>query len=42
MSRGLNLDEAKRLITLGYLLPIANYYEDKIKEQITTLIEERV
>lgn len=42
MSRGLNLGEAKRLITLGYLLPIANYYEDKIKEQITTLIEERV
>lgn len=42
MSRGLSLDEAKRLITLGYLLPIASFFLDDIKERISKLIEERV
>ncbi|MDY0345844.1 MAG: SufD family Fe-S cluster assembly protein [Bacilli bacterium] len=43
MSRGLNLNEAKRLITYGYLLPIANYFhDDSLKEKIAKIIEEHV
>ena len=39
-SRGLNVDEAKRLITLGYLKPILNgFLEDEIKEEIAGIIE---
>lgn len=43
MSRGLNLNQAKKLITYGYLLPIANYFHDEaMKEKIAKIIEERV
>ncbi|MFA5481139.1 MAG: SufD family Fe-S cluster assembly protein [Bacilli bacterium] len=43
MSRGLNLDEAKRLITYGYLMPIADYFADEeVKKRIAKIIEERV
>ncbi|MCX5775059.1 MAG: SufD family Fe-S cluster assembly protein, partial [Firmicutes bacterium] len=42
-SRGLKHDEAKRLITLGYLNPIMSYFHDKnIKQQIAEEIEKRV
>jgi len=42
-SRGLRHDEAKRLITLGYLNPIMNYFHDEdIKARIATEIEKRV
>ncbi len=40
MSRGLSKEEAKRLITLGYLKPIENRFEeDTIKERINQAIE---
>lgn len=42
MSRGLNLNEAKRLITLGYLLPITEYFDPSTKSRIAKMIEERV
>lgn len=42
MSRGLNLNEAKRLITLGYLMPIAEYFNLETKSHIAKMIEERV
>ncbi len=43
MSRGLNLNEAKKLITYGYLLPITNYFHDETtKIRIAKIIEERV
>jgi len=43
MSRGLSLGEAKRLITYGYLKPIADYFADeKVKSQIARIVEERV
>ena len=39
-SRGLSEDDAKRLITFGYLKPIIKGFEDEeLKEQITNLIE---
>lgn len=39
-SRGLTVDEAKRLITLGYLKPImAGFDDEKVKEEIEKLIE---
>lgn len=39
-SRGLSEKEAKRLIVLGYLKPIVNYYSDKsVKEKIDLAIE---
>ena len=42
-SRGLSESEAKELITLGYLKPILNGFDDEyIKEDITNLIEERL
>ncbi len=40
MSRGLDREEAKRLITLGYLKPIENHFEkEEIKERIDQAIE---
>lgn len=40
LSRGLSLVEAKRLITLGYLKPIASFFNDEaIKEKIDLAIE---
>ena len=42
-SRGLSETEAKELITLGYLKPILNGFDDEeMKEEITKLIEERM
>ena len=42
-SRGLSEAEAKELITLGYLKPILNGFDDEeMKEEITKLIEERM
>lgn len=42
-SRGLKHDEAKRLITLGYLNPITSYFHDEeIKQKIAAEIEKRV
>ena len=39
-SRGLTVDEAKRIITLGYLKPILNGFSDEnIKQKIEELIE---
>ena len=39
-SRGLNEDEAKKLITFGYLKPIINgFNDDEMKEKIEQLIE---
>lgn len=37
-SRGLNNDEARRLIVLGYLLPIKNYFGEKDAEKIANQI----
>ncbi|MFA5421668.1 MAG: SufD family Fe-S cluster assembly protein [Bacilli bacterium] len=43
MSRGLNLNEAKKLITYGYLMPIASYFkEDVLQTKIAQMIEERL
>ncbi|MFA7378097.1 MAG: SufD family Fe-S cluster assembly protein [Erysipelotrichia bacterium] len=42
MSRGLSLNEAKQLITYGYLMPIAKFFNENIQHQIATIIEERV
>lgn len=39
LSRGLTLEEAKNLITLGYLIPISKYFENKDAENIKKLIE---
>lgn len=42
-SRGLTEDQAKELITLGYLKPILNGFEDEeIKDEISSLIEGRM
>ena len=42
-SRGLTEEVAKELITLGYLKPILNgFEEDEIKEEISSLIERRM
>ena len=39
-SRGLSEEEAKRLIALGYLKPIENYYTDKeTVQKIDSIIE---
>ncbi len=39
-SRGLSEEEARRLITLGYLIPIENYFDEKGKETIESYIKE--
>ena len=42
-SRGLSQDEAKHLITMGYLKPILDgFEEEEIKDEISSLIEERM
>ena len=38
-SRGLSAQQAKRLITLGYLTPIEDHFEGELKEQIDAAIE---
>ncbi|HAS56592.1 MAG TPA: hypothetical protein DEF61_03990 [Firmicutes bacterium] len=43
MSRGLSENEAKRLITLGYLKPIVSYFSSKeVASKIIELIEEGI
>lgn len=39
-SRGLNVQEARKLITIGYLLPIDKYFDKNDKEKIDKYIEE--
>lgn len=42
-SRGLAPNIARQFITLGYLLPVLNYFEDEtVKSRITTMLERRV
>ena len=41
-SRGLNIDEAKLLITMGYLKPILRGFDDETAVEIETLIEGRL
>ena len=41
-SRGLTVDEAKLLITLGYLKPILKGFNENTAEEINTLIEGRI
>mgnify|MGYP003320812501 CR=1 FL=1 len=41
-SRGLSVNQARQLITYGYLRPILNGFDDETKEEINTLIEERI
>lgn len=38
MSRGLTKEEARKLITLGYLSPISKYFSKKIQEKIANVI----
>lgn len=40
-SRGLSEQEAKALIVTGYLKPIANNFNEKIKERINQMIQEK-
>ena len=40
MSRGLTKEEARALITLGYLQPISNRFSKKVQERILKLIQE--
>lgn len=41
MSRGLSEEEAKRLITLGYLKPVVEYFSDEdLRKKILSCIEE--
>ena len=41
-SRGLNIEEAKMLITLGYLKPILKGFDESIQGEIDNLIERRL
>lgn len=41
-SRGINKADAKRLITYGYLKPIAKHFKVDIQEQIIKTIDERI
>ena len=40
LSRGIDLEHAKRLLTLGYLKPVLGFYEGELAERIQTQIEE--
>ena len=42
MSRGLSEDEARKLITYGYLSPIAQYFDLKTQEEIMNKIKSRL
>ena len=43
LSRGLSKEEARKIIIMGYLKPIAAYFdEDEMKERIANAIEERI
>lgn len=39
-SRGLSEDEARKLVTMGYLIPIENYFDENGKEIINNYIKE--
>ena len=39
LSRGIALEDAKKLITYGYLNPIVNYFLDEEKEELENLIK---
>ncbi|MBO6285056.1 MAG: SufD family Fe-S cluster assembly protein [Bacilli bacterium] len=39
LSRGIELDTAKRLLTLGYLKPVLAYYEGELSDRILAKIE---
>lgn len=39
LTRGITLENARRLITTGYLNPIKEYFDDEDKERISQLIE---
>lgn len=39
LSRGIALEDAKKLITYGYLNPIVNYFDDEDKEELENLIK---
>ena len=41
-SRGLTVDDAKLLITLGYLKPILKGFNEEVSDEINTLIEGRL
>lgn len=40
LSRGIDLNTAKRLLTLGYLKPVLAYYEGELSDKIQSRIEE--
>ena len=40
LSRGISLDAAKRLLTLGYLKPVLAFYEGDLATRIQSCIEE--
>ena len=42
ISRGLKKDEAKRLITMGYLRPIVNYFDEAEQNRLLNALEDRV
>ena len=39
LSRGIALEDAKKLITYGYLNPIVNYFDEEDKEELENLIK---
>ena len=39
LSRGLSLEEARRLIIMGYLLPIKDYFDEEDKNKIVNYVE---
>lgn len=41
-SRGLSEEEAKQLITLGYLKPILSYFDEEMREDISSCMERRM
>lgn len=41
-SRGLNEEEAKRIIALGYLKPVERFFSDEDKKQLDEAIERRI
>lgn len=42
LSRGIDINEARKLITFGYLNPIKEHFDDEIKDEITRIIEEDI
>lgn len=42
MSRGLSKEEAKKIITLGYLKPISSYFSEEVQKKIEKIVMEAV